>query len=376
MNWIKTVLLITSLLFISQFSLQAQQTLDGAITVDGVDRTYIIHFPTATVEESAGLPLVFNLHGYTSTAAQQEFYSGMNTTSDANNFIVCYPEGLGNAWNIGFAGGSTADDVGFISALIDEFSDLYQINTKRVYSCGMSNGGFMSYELACKIPEKIAAIASVTGSMVANIDCDLNSEGMPVLQIHGTEDQVVPYAGSTGFMPIDDVIEFWVEKNGCSITGTYVTPIANNDPDDGSTVNHLVHSACNNLKNVELFKVEGGEHTWPGSSFTILGVTNQDINGSEEIWKFFNRYTLDGASTSVNETSLSNDLMVSPNPVDRLLQINFANNLVILHNSNGIEVGRSTDTQTLDVSQLSSGIYILCIVTDTELFTEKIVVQH
>ncbi len=354
----------------------SQLTLDGSINVDGVERTYILHFPTNNTEGSTDLPLVFNLHGYTSNAAQQEFYSAMNTTADNNNFIVCYPEGLGNAWNIGINGGSTADDVGFISALIDEFATLYQINTNRVYSCGMSNGGFMSYELACKVPEKFAAIASVTGSMVSNIDCDLNTSGMPVLQIHGTDDPIVDYDGSFGIMPIEDVIEFWVDKNSCDIDSVTLTPIPDTNMDDNSTVEHIIHSSCHREANVELFKVIGGAHTWPGAAL-VIAATNYDINASEEIWKFFNRYTIDGSATSVNETQLS-EITLSPNPGDQQLLINTSQNItgpITLRDMHGNLV-LSTQDKQINVSHLPSSMYILTLTLESNIITKKVVIQH
>jgi len=370
--------IVTLLIVSSATTGFAQFSFDGSLFVDGVERTYILHLPTETIEESVGLPLVFNLHGYTSNAAQQQFYSGMDATADANNFIVCYPEGIDNAWNIGIAGGSTADDVAFISAMIDEFSNTYQINTKRVYSCGMSNGGFMSYELACKIPEKIAAIASVTGSMVNNIDCDLNTTGMPVLQIHGTADQVVPYAGGNGFMSMDNLLEFWTVKNGCLEDLLTITPTADTDTTDGSTVEHFIYSQCDTDYNVELLKVNGGEHTWPGASLTFLGVTNQDISANDEIWKFFSRYTLDGTATSVNETQV-NDLVISPVPADQTLQVTLSSgqiNQITLHDANGHQVMNTQGKSHLDVGHLPAGYYVLCLLTDDEVLTKRVIIQH
>ncbi|RMF00022.1 MAG: hypothetical protein D6772_06880, partial [Bacteroidetes bacterium] len=149
----------------------SQERIIGRITHDGLEREYRLYVPAAYDGQSPW-PLVFNFHGFTSNAAQQEIYSNMNTVADTAHFLVCYPEGIGNAWNVGWSFGSTADDVGFVDALIDSLSLAYELDAGRIYACGMSNGGFMSYRLACERSNRFAAIASVTGSMTRNYDCE------------------------------------------------------------------------------------------------------------------------------------------------------------------------------------------------------------
>ena len=170
------------------------QTMVYSMQHGGVTRSYRLYVPpsyTGTVP----VPLVFNLHGYTSNATQQEFYSGMNAVADTAGFIVCYPDGINNAWNSGFTPPyhSGVDDVGFISALIDLLGTAYNVNLARVYACGMSNGGYMSFRLACDLDERIAAVASVTGSMstLQASNCTA-ARAVPVCQIHGDDDQTVP----------------------------------------------------------------------------------------------------------------------------------------------------------------------------------------
>ena len=377
MQFIKILVIFSFITLFHSYYLFGQFNVNGTLTFDGDERNYILHMPTETIEEAEGLPLVFNLHGLGSNAVQQEFYSGMNTTSNEENFIVCYPEGIDNSWNVGFPGGSNADDVGFISALIDELEFLYGIDKNRVYSCGMSNGGFMSYELACKIPDQIAAIASVTGSMTTIIDCDLNTMGTPILEIHGTADEVVPYNGSNGISPIDDVISFWTQKNGCFPNEVTVIEINDSNQTDGSTAEHTIYYACNENKNVELFKITGGAHTWPGASVAI-GVTNYDINANQEIWKFFNRFSLDGSVTSVNELQ-DNTLNISPNPAGQTIDVNLPESeiyTITLHDIDGNQVAKSRDNNTIDVSLIPSGLYVICIISNAIVITEKVVIQH
>ena len=218
MNQTKILLLLLGF----TFPISAQQTINGSITHDEIQRNYILYIPEIC-DGSTAVPLVLNFHGYGSNATQQMFYGDFRDIADTEGFLLVYPEGtLSNGdqfWNVGFPGNtsSTIDDVGFTEALIDELANSYAIDLDRVYSTGMSNGGFMSFLLACQLSEKIAAVASVTGSMTPDTLNDCNAQHpTPVLQIHGTNDSVVPYDGnSTWTLPIVDLVSYWVNYNNC-----------------------------------------------------------------------------------------------------------------------------------------------------------------
>lgn len=272
-------------------------TFTSNISVDGLDREYILYVPASYDHETA-TPLVFNFHGYTSNATEQMFYGDFRTLADAEGFIIVHPQGTidsqGNPhFNVGW-GSSTVNDVNFAEALIDEIAAEYNINAERIYSTGMSNGGFMSYELACQLSGRIAAIASVTGSMSPNqFSTCAPSRAVPVLQIHGTEDGTVGYDGTTFISEsIPNVVNYWVTHNSCD-TDADLMVITDIDTNDGSTVEHFVYDNGTNEVNVELFKVTGGGHTWPGAAINV-GVTNKDINATQEIWDFFSRYDING----------------------------------------------------------------------------------
>ena len=210
------------------FSSSAQQTINASITHDGIERDYIIYVPEI-YDGSKAVPLVLNFHGFGSSASQQMFYGDFRDIANTEGFLLVHPEGttlIGNQfWNVGFPGlSSTIDDVGFTEALIDELATLYTIDLDRVYATGMSNGGFMSFLLACQLSEKIAAVASVTGSMTKDTFDDCNAQHpTPVLQIHGTDDGVVLYNGNNLSIPIADVISYWVDFNNCETTPTTTT---------------------------------------------------------------------------------------------------------------------------------------------------------
>tara|TARA_B100001142_G_scaffold330398_1_gene399270 strand:- start:19090 stop:20121 length:1032 start_codon:yes stop_codon:yes gene_type:complete len=283
--------------------LHAQQVMEEVIVHDDITRSYILYVPDSYSSLNP-TPLVLNLHGYSSNAGQQMIYSNFYTLADLEGFILVHPQGtLDNQgfayWNSG--GITEVDDVGFLSSLIDTIATDYNINLDRVYSMGMSNGGFMSYTLACELSNRISAIASVTGSMIESQFLNCNSEHpMPVMQIHGTSDLIVPYEGNENIASIDNVISYWANFNQCSLD-----PVVSNVPDvnllDLSQTEHYVYDSGLNGTSVELYKVIDGGHTWPGALIPLTGNnTNQDFNASQEIWNFFNKYDINGV---INNTT-------------------------------------------------------------------------
>ena len=206
------ILLIFSLISITR----GQTTINGSFVFEGATRTYRLYIP-ASYNPSAPAPLLFNLHGYGSNNVEQELYGDFRPISDTAGFIITHPNGTvdqsGNRfWNT--FGNSSVNDLGFLSALIDTISAGYSIDSGRIYSTGMSNGGFMSYELACFLSHRITAIASVTGSMIwLKLQTCNPQHPTPVMQIHGTADLTVPYAGNFAFVHIDTLVKYWVNFN-------------------------------------------------------------------------------------------------------------------------------------------------------------------
>ena len=358
------------LVLIGTFSpILAQQTINGSVIHDGIQRDYILYIP-AIYDGSADFPLVLNFHGFGSNANEQMFYGDFRDIADTEGFLLVHPQGTSlngsQYWNVGSPGssGSTIDDVGFTEALIDELANLYTINLDRVYATGMSNGGFMSFLLACQLSEKIAAIASVTGSMTLDTYDNCNAQHpTPILQIHGTSDNIVPYNGNTGSLSIDDVISYWVNYNNCDTNPT-ITTFPDLDPSDGSIVEHIVYTGGDNASTTEHMKVIGGGHTWPGSVF-ILPETNQDINASNEIWEFFSRFDING-SLSVNEFE-NGQVTIYPNPTSSKinLSLSFSEELNYeLFSFLGKQLMNGTiksNYQEINLSHLKPNIYFLKI---------------
>lgn len=305
------ILNLLSFILIIPHALNAQSY---QINHDGLTREYILHVP-ASYDGSSPVPLIFNFHGYGSSNIAQIYYTSFNNVADTAGFIVVYPNAVNNSWNVGFEGqfNNGIDDVGFVEMLIDSLYNRFAIDPARIYSTGMSNGGFFSYRLACELPGRFAAIASVTGTMTdtMRIFCPYTRD-FPIMEVHGTNDQTVPYNGNWFMLPIDTVIAFWTTRNGAGSMQTINFPDVNSS--DNSTVEGYRWGTMGADDEVYHLKVINGGHTWPGgTNISSLGVTNQDIRASGEIWDFFRRHQNPSPVTSISETP-EKKLKLFPNP--------------------------------------------------------------
>ena len=319
--------LVFAVIFLS-FSCFSQQTINGTIMHDGILRSYKLYVPSIYNVNTA-VPLLFNFHGYTSNSNEQMIYGNFRNIADTANFLVVHPQGtldVNNTthFNVGW-GGSSVDDVGFTEALLDSLSAAYSMDQNRIYAVGMSNGGFMSFRLACDLSAKIAAVGSVTGSMtpITLQNCNA-SHPMPISQIHGTTDPTVPYNGSAGWTAsITNVLNHWATFNNCSSVPTVVN-VPNTNALDGSTVEKYTYENGDNCSEVVHFKVTNGQHTWPGSIINLAG-TNFDINASVEIWNFLSKYDIFGLITCnpaiVEEQFGVEDFQVFPNPCNESIHV-------------------------------------------------------
>ena len=259
---------------------------------NGVNRLYTLYKPDNLKEKA---PLVFVLHGYTSNSTNIMNYSKMNEIADQNGFMVCYPQGTTNIytgqthWNANLKEMSSVTDSEFLTDLAKKLQAEFNLSEKNTFACGMSNGGFMSYTLGCERSDTFKAIASITGTMSGYDWNNCNPNKVPVLQISGTNDMVVPMDGSMssaggwgGAPKIQDIMNYWGDINECTQNQTQNLPDSNKT--DNSYVSIEKKVDCFNNHQVWFYTVYGGAHTWPGAW------GNMDINASEEIWDFFSRY--------------------------------------------------------------------------------------
>ncbi|MCU1395970.1 MAG: poly(3-hydroxybutyrate) depolymerase [Ilumatobacteraceae bacterium] len=271
----------------------------------GLDGTYILHVPPMATG-SDPLPLVIELHGYSEPAAVQEVQSGLTTYGDTMGFVTVLPQITRPVprWdsNVG------SPDVHYLSDLLDHLEATVCVDTNRIGVAGLSNGAFMTSILACDLSGRIAAAAPVAGIQAPD-DCKPDRP-VPVIAFHGTADTFVPYTGGLGSSvaslpnadgtgtlgsgpPSSDPV-----SNGPSVPERAATWAARNgcapDPTESAVADDvtLVQFACPPGDEVQLYRVEGGGHAWPGSAFgaqiaSVVGKTTLSIDATKLIWDFF-----------------------------------------------------------------------------------------
>tara|TARA_Y100000768_G_scaffold279026_1_gene214241 strand:+ start:557 stop:1507 length:951 start_codon:yes stop_codon:yes gene_type:complete len=251
---------------------------------DNLDRFYYIYTPN-NIDTNESIPVLFAFHGYGSSAMRHLSYTNYFPIADSENLVVIYPQGATTAtlsahWNVGgWTSKSTINDLDFVDTIIGLTKDKILIDETRIYSSGMSNGGYMGYHLACNLSSKFAAIASVTGSMTNDTYNDCNPvHPTPILQIHGLLDFVVPYDGNAGSKSISDVIDYWVNYNSCSTDQDTVIKY-----DDYSLIVYDTYASCLNDVNVKLILHPEMGHDWPS-------LQSYNIDASIEIWNFVSKF--------------------------------------------------------------------------------------
>lgn len=277
-----------------------QRDYTEAMQVDGLTRTYYVHLPLS-YDRQQEMPLVLAFHGSGSTGQNFAQQSHLNGISDERGFILVYPDGYEGQWADGR--GTTSpeqagiDDVAFVSALIDKLTDELNVDKNRIYATGFSNGGIFTQRLACELANKITAIASVSGTMAANISEQCQPvRPVPTLLFMGTNDPSVPFEGGEvdGNQGLDlsatDTIQQWVTHNDCSSTPwtTQAPPVLN----DGTEVLRTQYSPCKDNADVVLYTIESGVHTWPGETESAQTTNiNNNLDASQIVWNFFQQHS-------------------------------------------------------------------------------------
>ncbi len=364
----------------------AQQTITYSISVNSVQREFILYVP-ASYNASSSTPLVFSFHGLGGSAQAQMDDHDFRPLADSVGFLVAHPLGkpvvgpvLG--WNFGNA--SLPDDVLFTSKMIDILAADFNINLNRVYACGMSYGGFFSVYLAGQLSHRIAAVASVAGTVLNNVPDSMISPTRPMafLEIHGTDDNNVPYNGNQAAKSVQYVLDLFINNNHCDLNPT-VTALPDINLNDGSSVDHYIYANGNNGTTVEHLKINGGRHTWPDENTNAQGV-NRDINGCAEIWKFFSKFDMNGAIGSpfgIESIDNTSTIAVYPNPAQEYIWIENKNlkTEVKIHSVSGQEfilpINVFDEKIQIDIKGIPAGIYIISSARDGKMFQSTFIKQ-
>jgi len=278
------------------------QTTTVTVSSGGRERTAIVYVPTG-YDGRKPLPLVLDLHGSGSNAAEQMARSELSDSAELNTFITVAPQGLGGRWNVPgvTTGANLADDEQFLSDLIDHLQATLCIDERRVYGAGYSGGGRMISQYACDHPERLAAIAPVAGLRAGYpvngpdgwqpdpATCD-PERSVPVITFSGTADPVNPYLGGGAAYwryGVPAAQARWADINDCR-QGPRTQPVTEH-------VDRVAYEACPQNAEVVMYVVEGGGHVWPSSEAFVgsgLGQVTFEIDANALIWDFFKHYKL------------------------------------------------------------------------------------
>jgi polyhydroxybutyrate depolymerase len=269
------------------------------IKVGGLQRSYYEHVPASHPGHPA---LVLILHGGDSDALATEKGSGFDAEADRAGFITVYPDGYKKSWADGRGQDPSdqagIDDVAFLADVIAEVSARDGVDRARVFMTGISNGGFMSLTFACRRADVVAAVAPDAASMGTDIAAGcFPSRAVSVMDIHGTADPLVPYAGGTmtgrgGSSTIESspqVLALWTSLDGCGALGQ--PELQPSRASDGTSLTIARAAGCPTNVAVELWTVIGGGHTWPGGAqylpVAVIGPVSHQFSAPLEIWRFF-----------------------------------------------------------------------------------------
>ncbi|MBN8608164.1 MAG: hypothetical protein J0L81_14695 [Caulobacterales bacterium] len=278
-------------------------------------RDYIVYTPP-NYDPARPTPLVVMLHGRGGNGAGMASISQMNRVAREHNFIVVYPNGVNNEWNAHFdlAGTSVSltgqrsrlpqNDVQTLKTLTEDLGVDFNIDRRRMYVAGFSNGGFMTLRMTCSASDTFAGFAEVAAALYVEMnDVCRRSAPAPLLIMHGTGDDAVRYEGVTipnpqGGEPLRitlgvmETVSFFVRRNNCSFAGQQ-TQYAESGRSPGTHVVRFEPRDC--AAPLSFYLINGGGHTWPGEAqlpVESFGPTNMDIRASEVIWDFFSHQTL------------------------------------------------------------------------------------
>lgn len=275
---------------------QPAATVERRLDIGGQLRRYLLHVP-ARLSPSAPAAVLLVFHGRGGTAEYTANRLGFRELADREGFVAVFAEGAGRRWHDGHVVplATGTDDFAYVSALLADVGRVVTVDPRRVYAAGHSNGAFFAQALACRMPGTFAAIAPVAGQLATSL-APVCRDAQPVsmLQIHGTNDAIVPFAGGTlrpgvELLPVEASAALRAERAGCD-TQPHAVAMPDGDASDATTVRRVTWTSCANNLAVELYIIDGGGHGWPShraSNRQAQGATSREIDAAQLIWEFF-----------------------------------------------------------------------------------------
>jgi polyhydroxybutyrate depolymerase len=373
---------LLSLVLLFSCCISFGQWTNHSFQFDGQTRNYRTYLP-ASYNPAQPASLIVVLHGLGGTM-YDAMGVGITPIADTANIILVSPQALDfaspigtvpAAWNSGIvlnlplpygdvAVNGNVKDVAFINAIVDSTQDQYSIKEGRVYVCGISMGGFMTQRLACESGSTFNAAASLEGTYSKALPPCQPGITVPIAHFHGTNDEVVSYEGNLLFgsasfpvgLSVDTLISKWVSLNGCSTTPEHTA--WNDTNNDGIFIDHYIYADAALKSRVELFKINGGIHTW--YDYTNTG---GEFDFSTEIWKFFNKQYSYGPVTGIEKTASEKiTAVIYPNPAQDIIKIQSKEQFqkaVVTDICGKVQLETSNVAAGIDVHALPSGVYFV-----------------
>lgn len=308
--------LIMALILLSTITIVNAQSLDTVeeriLRHQGQERRFLLYTPPAA-SDGEPLPLVFVLHGGGGSPEIYQQVTRFTETARNEGFYLVYPAGTGIrfsdhalTWNAGYCCGfarlSNRNEADFFEQMIIRLSAEFDIDTNRIYVAGHSNGGMLVYQLAAELSDVFAA-AAVVAAPIGGYSADTPNilqlppepaNAIPILHIHGMEDALVPYEGGPNGavdgqrdLSVQDALDFWIKPNECN-----TTPVSETSED--TLVLRTTYACHETGTSIRLIAIVDGGHAWPGGAFGqhTNNAPSQRVDATEEIWMFFQQYTL------------------------------------------------------------------------------------
>ena len=363
------------------------------VTVDGQTRSFLKYLPV-NFDPSEQLPLMMCFHGGSGTAEEQLAIGDLRETADEDRFLLLYPQALPDPndegstnWQVVTSGDlpftlpNPHSDIDFVSALIDAMLAMHNIDASRVYAMGYSNGGGFVYDLACRLNDKVTGVGAVARTMYAESydECTV-SHPTPVVNILGTNDFIssydgITYEGTLYYHSAEATHDFWIEQNGL-FPQAEISTVPDLNPSDNTSVELYQWQDEQNCRELAHYKVNGGDHDWPGT------FGNMDIVSHDMIWAHLKEFDMNGRMSCGTDATLALSPMewtLYPNPASNRLVLDMkrfgaAAEKYRMFDSTGqlVMEGQITSQRTsIDLSTLPCGLHWLKV----GMLTKRFVIQ-